>query len=355
MTIYRLVKVASSVALLGLSTHVFAAGEADHDHGAMPVATTTSMDHSTMDHSAMTGTTSTPVMDHSAMTGTTDHDTATTAATNSLLLENITKNVASGAISGGMGINYIGKFIFDNKMTKFDMAKGLFGTDLTVINQPNGFAGFAGDKHASEAITIPPLRSMSWNNPQSNPDISQNTDLAQGFGSGVHSQWYLVDLSKLSAGKYYVSIKLERYDDGQAVEVTPATATTAEQTLPSDDDLVPAITVFDGYQNRGISGTWFPNQFQKTTTPFWAEMLKPESVLLGANSATAGFDTAFGAAENDRAQVSGVIKLDSAGKVAKTNRYLTIAIGGDDRTTKHDVNYQLTVKVHSCVGAPCGK
>jgi hypothetical protein len=163
----------------------------------------------------------------------------------------------------------------------------------------------------------------------------------------------LVDLSKLSAGKYYVSVKLERYDDGQAVEVTPATATTAEQTLPSDDDLVPAITVFNGYQNRGLSGAWFPNQFQQTTTPFWAEMLKPENVLVGANTQKAGFDTAFGSPDADRAQVSGVIKLDSAGKLAKTNRYLTVAIGGDDRTTKHDVNYQLTVKVHSCVGAPC--
>ncbi|MDD2864928.1 MAG: hypothetical protein PHC99_09440 [Methylococcales bacterium] len=334
MTIYRLVKVASTVAILGLAPQIQA--HEGEDHGA--VATTTS---------------ATPAMDHSAMAGTTSTD-GTTVGSDPLLLENITKNVKSGAISGGVGINYVGKFIYDNKMTKFDMAKGLFGTDLTVINQPNGFPGFAGDKHASEAITIPPLRSMSWNNTQSNPDDPTTTDLAKGFGSGVHSQWYLVDLSKLSSGKYYVSIKLERYDDGQAVEVIPATATTAEQTLPSDDDLVPAITVFDGYQNRGISGTWFPNQFQTTTTPFWAEMLKPESVLLGANSAKAGFDTAFGASANDRAQVSGVIKLDSAGKVAKTNRYLTIAIGGDDRTTKHDVNYQLTVKVHSCVGAPCG-
>ncbi len=350
MTIYRLAKVVSTVAFLGLSTHVFAAGEMDHDHAAMmgtPVATTSAtpaMDHSGMAGTTSTGNTVTPIMDHSAVT---------TSEPDPLLLENLAKNVKNGVIVGGVGINYTGKFLYDNKMTKFDGAKGLFGTELTVINQPNGFPGFAGDFYPKEAIVIPPLRSMSWNNPQSNPDVVQNTDLTKSFGSGLHSQWYLVDLSKLSAGRYYVSIKLERFNDGQAVEVTPATATTAEQTLPNDDDLVPAITVFNGYQNRGLSGSWFPNQFQKTTTPFWAEMLKPEGVLVGANTQKAGFDTAFGLAEDDRAQVSGVIKLDSAGKMSKTNRYLTVVIGGDDRTTKHDVNYQLTVKVHSCIGAPC--
>lgn len=84
-------------------------------------------------------------------------------------------------------------------------------------------------------------------------------------------------------------------------------------------------------------------------------MLKPEKVLLGSNTKQAGYDTAFGSVDADTAHVSGAIKLDSAGKLAKTNRYLTVAVGGDDRNAqnKREVNYKLTVKVHSCVGAPC--
>ncbi|MDD5215864.1 MAG: hypothetical protein PHQ03_10055, partial [Methylococcales bacterium] len=157
MTIYRLAKVASTVAILGLAPQI----QAHEGEVATTTSATPAMDHSSMDHSAMAGTTSTS---STTATPVMDHDAVTTSGPDPLLLENITKNVKSGAISGGVGINYVGKFIYDNKMTKFDMAKGLFGTDLTVINQPNGFPGFAGDKHASEAITIPPLRSMSWNN-----------------------------------------------------------------------------------------------------------------------------------------------------------------------------------------------
>lgn len=351
MTISNLVKITSTIAILGFATQTQAAGDMDHDHEAMMAATSTTMNHDA--HVA------TPVieMNHDAHTTDMNHVMpVSTVSDDPQFHEKLNKYVKEGKISGGIGINYMGKFIFDNKMTKFNMAKGLFGTELSIINQTNGFPGFDDDSNAKEAISIPPLRSMSWNNPQSNPDGIVKTDAANGFGSGAHSQWYLVDLSKLPSGKYYVSIKLERYNDGQAVEVTPATATTAEQTLPSDDDLVPALTVFNGYQNRGISGSWYPNQFQETQTPFWAEMLKPEKLLLGSNTKQAGYDTAFGSADADTAHVSGAIRLDPAGKVAKTNRYLTVAIGGDDRNNpqnKHDVNYKLTVKVHSCVGAPC--
>lgn len=333
MTTFRFVKVAGAVAIFGLMGQAQAAHEGEVHAAAVPVMT---HDHTT------TTTTATPAMDHSA------HTAAVTSDTDSSLLETITQNVASGAISGGLGVNYVGRFTFDNAMAKVDMEKGKWGTELTVINQSNGFPGFKADSTPAEAITISPLKSMSWNNTQSNPDET-TTDLAKGFGSGLHAQWYLVDLSKLAAGNYYVSVKLERRDDGQAVEVIPATTTATEQTLPSDDDLVPALTVFDGYQNRGISGTWFPNQFQKTTTPFWAEMLKAENTLVGTNTGKKGFDTAFGMTNDDIAQVSGTIKLDSVSKGPKqSNRYLTIALGGDDRNTanKHDVNYKLTIKVH---------
>lgn len=363
MTIYRLVKVASAVAVLGFIGQVQADdGEIHgavtiptaHDammHDAMPVATpaVTSMPvHDAMDHGAM------PVIT-SIVTGSKHH-----ASTASGTPENLAKYVGKGAISGGMGINYVGRFTFDNTMAKFDLAKGLFGTELSVVTSPNGFPNFVGDKTAAEQIAIPPLRSMSWNNTQSNPDDKTTTDLTKGFGSALHSQWYLVDLSKLAAGTYYVSVKVERYDDGVATAneiLTPAVLDTDGKTVKtpavyatlSDDDLVPALTVFNGYQNRGAHLGWFPNQFQTTTTPFWAEMLKPEATLVGANTGKTGFDTAFGAADEGIAQVSGVMKLDSTAKGLKqSNRYLTVALGGDDRNaaTKRDVNYKLTVKVH---------
>lgn len=282
-------------------------------------------------------------------------------------LSALRKNVASGAISGGLGVNYVGRFTFDNAMAKVDLAKGQMGTELSIINAPDGFSGFSGDSTPGEAIAITPTKSMGWNDTASNPDVQGATDIEKdGFGWGHNSRWYLVDLSKLSAGNYYVSIKAERYDDGQANEMTPevlAVPAVLDATgkvmkpevlavpakpLPSDDDLIPALTVWDGYQNRGSHLHWFPNKFQKTTTPFWAEMLKPEANLVGTNTAKNGFDTAFEAANDDIAQVSGVIRLNRRGIMAKNNRYLTIALGGDDRSpaSKHDVNYKLTVKVY---------
>lgn len=253
-------------------------------------------------------------------------------------LSALKQNVATGKIIGGIGIAYVGKFVYDNAMAQVDWVKK-FPIELSIINAKNGFAGYAGDTTPAEAITIPPTISTAWNDLASNPD-EKTTNLEKGFGSGRNAQWYLLDLSKLAAGNYYVSVKVERYDDGQK-EVSPAV---------SNDDLVPAVTVFDGYQNRGISGTWFPNKFQATKTPFWAEMLKPENVLEGLGG-DKGFDTAFNrAGGNDSlAQVQGTITLDSTSKgFVKSNRYLTIALGGDDRNyaAPHDVNYKLTIKLH---------
>lgn len=271
-----------------------------------------------------------------AATTSSTSETATPILSASDPLNALKKNVAAGKIIGGTGINYVGRFVYDNAMAKVDWVKK-FPTELSIINAANGFAGYAGDTTPAEAMDILPLKSMSWNNAHSNPDET-TTDIEKGFGSGLHSQWYLLDLSKLSAGNYYVSVKVERYDDGQKDAI-----------LPSNDDLVPAVTVFDGYQNRGVSGTWFPNKFQTTITPFWAEMLKPESVLEGL-SGDKGFDSAFNrAGGNDNvAQVQGTIKLDSTSKgFVKSNRYLTIAIGGDDKNAAaHDVNYKLTIKLH---------
>lgn len=344
MTISRLVKVAGAVAVLGLAGQVQAHdGEIHADSAAMV----------TLDAADP--------------------------------LASLSKNVAAGKISGGLGVNYVGRFVYDNAMAKVDMTKSKMGTELAVVNAPDGFPGFGGDTTPAEAIAITPTKSMGWNDTASNPDVKGATDIAKdGFGWGHNSRWYLVDLSKLSTGKYYVSVKVERYNDGTKDEFTPAVAevpavaavvddkgnvitpakaavpAVPEKALPNDDDLVPALTVWDGYQNRGSHLHWFPNKFQKTTTPFWAEMLKPESALIGLGG-DKGFDTAYARTTGDMdktAQVQGTITLGAVGSsVAKTNRYLTIALGGDDRNpaAKHDVNYKLTVKVHSCVGAPCGK
>lgn len=285
-------------------------------------------------------------------------------------LTSLNKNVAVGTISGGIGINYVGRFVYDDKMAKVDFKK-TFPVELSVANNStDGFPNFASDSSAAEAIVIAPTKSMGWNDPANNPnltDIQKSTATIENDGFGSSSNWYLLDLSKLAAGNYYVSVKVERYDDGEEKEYTAPSNGIAAKLLPSDDDLVPALSVFYGYQNRGASLNWFPNKFQTTATPFWAEMLKPAnnplskkgSITYGLvgthDTANLGFDTAYKStvgADNDIAQVSGVIKLAAPNKDFRkdfsTNRYLSIALGGDDRiaTARHDANYKITVKVH---------
>jgi len=81
--------------------------------------------------------------------------------------------------------------------------------------------------------------------------------------------------------------------------------------------------------------------------PVWRKTAKSNYELKGENSGALGYDTAFGAGEQNLAEVSGEIKLDASNMA---NNYLTIALGGDARhesaASKHDVNYQLTVAVH---------
>ncbi len=289
-------------------------------------------------------------------------------------LLSLSTNVAAGTISGGMGVNYVGRFVYDDKMAKVDFKK-TFPIELSVANATDGFPGFAADSTTTEVISIAPTTSTGWNDSTSNPNLTDAQKLTatiekDGFGSS--SNWYLLDLSKLAAGNYYVSVTVERYDDGVEKEYSAPVVNvngtvTPAKLLPSDDDLVPALSVFYGYQNRGASLSWFPNKFQSTTTPFWAEMLKPANDpqvtkskitygLVGMHDvANLGFDTAYtpiAGADNDIAQVSGVIKLAAPNKDFRkdftTNRYLTIALGGDDRiaNAKHDANYKITVKVH---------
>lgn len=222
-----------------------------------------------------------------------------------------------------------------------------------------------------EKIVVAATKSMGWNDTATNPDVPacsstvttgclNITDIAQGFGWGHNSHWYLVDLTALKGQTVHVHVMVERYDDGNHNETNAAGVA-----LPSDDDLIPGLTVWKGYQNVGTSLHWFPNKHQSSTKPFWADaqlstaktgkLSNPvwplsktaSSQLLGVNSAAVGYDTAYGQTDTSAAMVEGVVKLDA--KDMNSN-YLTIALGGDARhnaaTLKHDVNYKLTVEVH---------
>jgi hypothetical protein len=218
----------------------------------------------------------------------------------------------------------------------------------------------------------------------------------RAMGWTHNSDWYLVDLSALDNGKYDVSLKVENYNDGTSAttpvaEVKPTIAYSADLsketaalltmdkegkpattgpgfyiskagTLPTvktdpstDDNLIPALTVWDGYQRSGIDEHWYPNRHQQNTViPFWGTMLKQETTLTGKGGlpVTVGYDTAADNINQNLAQVTGIMNLTSAvtsTSITKGNRYLTVALGGDFRlkppASSRSQNYKFTVTV----------
>lgn len=185
------------------------------------------------------------------------------------------------------------------------------------------------------ANTVPFVKSMGWKDNAANPKDDASTDVNLGYGWTHNSKWFLVDLNKLydqGIRKTYVMVTVKQVSDGVATE-TDSTG----KVLPSDDDLVPGLTIFSGYQNHGTALGWYPNQYQ-TKVPFWGSKLAPF-----AGAVPAGYATAFGAATPE-VSIHGLVKLKKG-----RNNYLSIAVGGDARhaaaSLKHDVNFQFEVMV----------
>lgn len=272
-------------------------------------------------------------------------------------------------IYGGLGANYVSKLV-----PSVQSGKGTSAT-IGVLSLKTDDTILSPTKDPAETVTIARTKSMGWNDPAVNPkSTSANpiTDPALGYGWGHSTAWHLIDLNQLYAqGQRYlhVSVTVERYEDGVAQEpkldsagkpTTDASGNTVFE--PSDDDLIPGLTVWQGNQDSGKHMHWFPNRYQNWDETgaqipgekvFWANKLSPTS----GEEGSAGWATAYGTAAQDSASVHVLVKLDKN----PAKNFLTVALGGDgrhvfppgnakqgqvDSSKKHDVNYKLTVEVH---------
>ncbi|MGZ8216163.1 hypothetical protein [Methylomagnum sp.] len=176
---------------------------------------------------------------------------------------------------------------------------------------------------------MPTLKSMSWCDDGAK-SLMSSTPSSGCYGWSMHSRWIVLDLNALQkAGltNVWVSMTAKRYNDNDAVA--------------TDDDLVPALTVFQGRQDVGIHLHWFPSQFQQMAD-FWAWKLTP---FTGGTTQSNGWATGYMASGSlDSANVTGRVKLKAGGQ-----NYLTLVVGGDAKhataAEKHDVNFQLDVKL----------
>jgi hypothetical protein len=228
-----------------------------------------------------------------------------------LLGASLMPNLADSAdIQGGAGIGYTARLVFQKNDAKPDQP-ALVLQSGQVITPPQQ------DAMQLDPITIPATASMAWNDPAVNP-----TGGAEGYGWTHNSRWFLIDLSALKPLKtVYVQINLKR-------EANAAT--------PGQNDIIPALTVWRGYQDMGAVDDWYPNTFQASPA-FWAWKLAPFTA-----ADNPGYATAYGGADETLASVMGKLKLQGAGK-----DFLSVAVGGDSRdaSNKHPVNFRLEVNV----------
>lgn len=182
---------------------------------------------------------------------------------------------------------------------------------------------------------IPRVKSSGWCDPSANPN-TLTKEYENCFGWSMYSRWFLIDLSKVSS-TVWVQINVSRYKDNDS-DLT-------------DDDLIPAMTIWRGKQSQGKFGDWYPNQFQGFDNfgkplnndkfkPFWAWTLSPLSNI----STNASWSSAL--ESSNQKSVTIIQKV-----VNKTGDqdYLTIALSGDDQLggNLHDVNFQLNVRISS--------
>ena len=285
-------------------------------------------------------------------------------------------------ILGGLGVNYVAKFVPSVTGGKGAAANAV----IPSLSLKSDDTIQSPAKDPAETVTIARTKSMGWNDPAVNfrgactasapttaaPLADPNTVNCipdNGYGWGHSSQWYAVDLNTLWAqGVRYVhvSITVDRYDDGKAQEQSVDSAgkpvTNADGTPkydPSDDDLIPALTVWAGEQWTGKHMHWYPQKYQNFAANkpadekvFWADRLSPAA----GHGGEPAWDTAWDTAKQNQAAVHIMVKL---GTDPLKNK-LTVTLAGDGRHTfppgaakqgqvdsskKHDVNFKLTVAV----------
>jgi hypothetical protein len=233
---------------------------------------------------------------------------------------------------GGYGIGYTSRLIFQKTDTQKTAESVMIKTGDILIPTQQANSNIT-------PILVPAIKSDGWCYPAANPNKT-TTDLTECYGWSVFSQWFLLDLRKLKAQgmtSVWAQISVKRYDDGD--------------TETTDDDLVPAVTVWRGQQTQGKFGDWYPNQFQGFDAkglaiangfkPFWGWTLAPLSNISDAKNVFS-WKTASTTDDKTSTTITQKIVLKGGDK-----DYLTVAIGGDSHITgdQHDVNFKLLVKL----------
>jgi hypothetical protein len=225
-------------------------------------------------------------------------------------------NALAGDIYPGHGIPYAAKFVFHRDDTR-PGAPALSVHSGQTIPTPND---------GGSPASIPTTRSMAWCDPAVMPPGG-----APGtcYGSARHSQWFLIDLSRLrrqGLRRVKVTINAKRYAGAE----------------PAKSDLIPALTVWRGNQTLGPTLDWFPSQHQ-ATPPFWGWLLHP-----WIGQVNPGFLSAHGVGPQTEASISDTLTL-SGRLVGPRADFLTVAVGGDakhaDPKQEHAVHFQFEVDV----------
>ncbi len=243
---------------------------------------------------------------------------------NGIGFSNNTVNPTTGAPPSGP---WVANIIFGKQDVKTGAAPATIKTGDN-ITHPAQAADAA--KNGNTQI-VPTLKSMSWCDTDGVKALMTETiESGKCYGWSMHNRWMVLDfnaLQKAGLTSVWVSMTAKRYNDNDAIT--------------TEDDLVPALTVFQGRQDQGIHLHWFPSQFQQMAS-FWAWKLTP---FAGGITKSNGWSTGYMAAGSlDSANVTGKLKLKPGGQ-----NYLTVSVGGDakhsDPKLKHDVNFAFEVTV----------
>ncbi len=232
-------------------------------------------------------------------------------------------SIASETIIGP-GIPYTARLVFEK--SDVNKAANSNGKNVTITSGE----ALLPSKQANSTLTavpIPTVKSNGWCDPTANP----NTGSSDCYGRSNQSQWFLMDLSKLGTRKVWVQISAQKDD------------------ASSDDYLVPALTVWRGQQNQGLTGDWYPNKFQgfdstgkpdgSVSKAFWAWNLKP------LNNTPEKLSWATAANNDDKTKTTLTQQVTLKGG---ESNYLTVILGSDNQEAQNQTaNFKLLVRLSS--------